>query len=150
MSLLVDRAIADAGLDEVLEARTLGAFSYEHLARLHTADLLALGALADRIRSTEVGAEVRVDARLVAFPRAGEDLTGLDLLRAIAMARVTHQQSARVRVDWTLCGLEIAQIALGFGANELSGRIATKRGLPIAEGALSGVGKKSRLESAHA
>jgi 2-iminoacetate synthase ThiH len=158
MSLLVDRAIADAGLDEVLEARTLGAFSYEHLARLHTADLLALGALADRIRSTEVGAEVRVyadgvgdvDARVVAFPRADEDLTGLDLLRAIAMSRVTHQQSARIRVDWTLCGLEIAQIALGFGANELSGRIATKRGLPIAEGALSGVGKKSRLESAHA
>jgi hypothetical protein len=158
MSALVDRAIAAAGLDEVLEARSLGAFSYVHLARLHAADLLALGALADRIRTTEVGAEVRVyasgagdvDARLIAFPGEGEDLTGLELLRAIAVARVTRHQSARIRVDWTICGLEIAQIALGFGANELAGRIATKRGLPIAEGELAGVGKKSRLESAHA
>ena len=48
-----------------------------------------------------------------------------------------------MRVDWTRCGLELAQVALGFGANELVGLIATKRGLPIADGELAGVGKKS-------
>jgi len=61
---------------------------------------------------------------------------------------VTGPRGARIRVDWTSCGLELAQVALGFGANELAGRIATKRGLAIAEGELAGVGKKSRLESA--
>jgi hypothetical protein len=53
-----------------------------------------------------------------------------------------------VRVDWTRCGLELAQVALGFGADELAGFIATKRGLPIADGELSGVGKKSKRELA--
>jgi hypothetical protein len=54
-----------------------------------------------------------------------------------------------VRVDWTRCGLELAQVALGFGASELAGRIANKRGLPMAEGEKLGVvGKKSRLEAA--
>ena len=43
--------------------------------------------------------------------------------------------AARVRIDWSECGLELAQVALGFGASELWGRIANRRGLPIAEGA---------------
>jgi hypothetical protein len=55
-----------------------------------------------------------------------------------------------VRVDWSRCGLELAQVALGFGANELCGHIANKRGLPIAEGETLGVGKKSAREAAHA
>jgi hypothetical protein len=156
MSALVDRAIDGAGLAEVLASRRSGAVSEEHLARLRAADLLALGAIADRVRTEEVGPDVRiytsgggdVDSRVVAFPRAGEDLTGLELLREIAVARVTGPARARIRVDWTRCGLELAQVALGFGANELAGRIATKRGLPIAEGELAGVGKKSQLESA--
>jgi hypothetical protein len=50
-----------------------------------------------------------------------------------------------VRVDWTRCGLELAQVTLGFGANELVGHVANKRGLPLAEGELMGVGKKSTL-----
>jgi hypothetical protein len=53
-----------------------------------------------------------------------------------------------VRVDWTRAGLELAQVALGFGADELAGFIATKRGLPIADGEMSGVGKKSKRELA--
>jgi hypothetical protein len=39
-------------------------------------------------------------------------------------------------------------VALGFGANELVGPIATKRGLPLQEGELAGVGKKSQRELA--
>jgi 2-iminoacetate synthase ThiH len=76
-------------------------------------------------------------------------LTGLELLREVAIARITGPRGARVRVDWTRSGLELAQVALGFGANELAGFIANKRGLPMAEGEKLGVvGKKSRLEAA--
>jgi 2-iminoacetate synthase ThiH len=124
--------------------------------RLNRADLLALGALADRVRLTEVGDEVRIythaapdDAGAVVLPGPGAELTGLELLREVAIARITGPRGARVRVDWTRSGLELAQVALGFGANELAGFIASKRGLPMAEGEKLGVvGKKSRLEAA--
>jgi hypothetical protein len=119
------------------------------------ADLLALGALADRVRAEEVGDVVLIDTHggegreAIVFPAEGSELTGLELLREIAVARVTGPRGARIRVDWTRCGLELAQIALGFGASELAGRIADKRGLPLADGARLGVvGKKSRLEAA--
>jgi 2-iminoacetate synthase ThiH len=85
----------------------------------------------------------------VVLPEAERTLTGLELLREVAIARVTGPRAARVRVDWTRAGLELAQVALGFGANELEGRIANKRGLPMAEGEKLGVlGKQSRLEDA--
>jgi hypothetical protein len=155
VSALEDRAIEAAGLADVLAARRAGAALDTHALRLRAADLLALGVLADRVRREEVGGDVRIitngdedDPRVAAYPRVGEDLTGLELLREIAVARVTGPRGARIRVHWTRCGLELAQVALGFGANELAGRIATKRGLPIADGELAGVGKKSQLEPA--
>jgi hypothetical protein len=158
MSALVDRAIEAAGLGAVLAARDVAAGSLEShpvwLAKLRAADLLALGALADRVRAAEVGPEVRIytgpaeeDALVVVLPRE-DDLSGLDLLREVAIARITGPRGARVRVDWTRCGLELAQVALGFGASELAGFIATKRGLPIAPGEIAGVGKKSHRELA--
>jgi hypothetical protein len=146
-----------------------------HIARLRAADLLVLGALADRVRIEELGAEVRIYERppsgdesappsgderappsgdprapgvLIVLPRDGEELTGLELLREVAVARITGPRGAHVRVDWTRCGLELAQVALGFGADELAGFIATKRGLPIADGELAGGGKKSKRELA--
>ena len=151
MSALVDRAIHDAGLSGWLEARCARAIGQLEIERLCGADLLALGALADRVRSIEVGDGVRIytdvsvgiDAGVVVLPHEGNDLTGLDLLRQIAIARIAGADRARVRVDWTRSGLELAQVALGFGANELFGRITSKRGLPIAEGQLAGVGKKT-------
>ena len=125
------------------------------MERIRASDLLVLGALADRVRAEEVGDEVRIytddeagGADVVLLPRADGVTTGLDLLREIAVTRATGPRGVRVRVDWTRCGLELAQIALGFGANELSGRIVNKRGLPMAEGEKLGVGKKSRLEEA--
>lgn len=161
MSALVDRALKAAELDGVLAARRSGAVLDRALAeRLRGADLLVLGALADRVRAEEVGDEVRIytgvapdegdEADVVVLPAEGAERTGLELLRDVAIARATGPRGARVRVDWTRCGLEIAQVALGFGADELSGRIANKRGLPLAEGELLGVGKKSRLQSADA
>jgi hypothetical protein len=158
MSELVDRAIGEAGLAPVLEARQRGALSEADVASLREADLLALGALADRIREHEVGPVVRIFTSddpeagalgLLVLPSPGHPgLTGLELLREVAVARVTSPPGTRIRVDFDACGLEISQIALGFGADELKGRIANKRGLPFAEGELAGVGKKSRLESA--
>jgi hypothetical protein len=162
MTALVDRAIDASGLSGVLAARRAGTVGAAHAAELRQADLLALGALADLVRREEVGDEVRIyvpppehdDGRATVFPRGaragaeGEDVTGLELLREVAVARVTGPRGGRVRVDWTQCGLEIAQVALGFGANELAGHIASKRGLLIAEGDLLGVGKKSRMELA--
>ena len=167
MSKLVERAIDAAGLGAVLAARREGASMDAHLARLRAADLLALGALADRVRAEEMGAEVRIfegappsgdegappsgypsAPGVVVLPRDGEELTGLDLLREVAVARITGPRGAHVRVDWTRCGLELAQVALGFGADELAGFMATKRGLPIADGELAGGGKKSKRELA--
>jgi hypothetical protein len=198
MSKLVDRAIDAAGLGAVLAARRAQAPMEAHAARLQAADLLALGALADKVRAEEVGAEVRIhtsapsngdtsapsngdasapsngdtsapsngdasapsngdageasgvhgDAAVVVLPGGAGELTGLDLLREVAIARVTGPRGGHVRIDWDRCGLELAQVALGFGADELVGLIATKRGLPIAEGELLGIGKKSKRELA--
>jgi hypothetical protein len=153
VSVLIDRALEASGLAAVLAARRAGATGADHVPRLRSADLLALGALADRIRAEEAGDEVRIylgdppddDERVVVLPSARTDATGLELLREVAIARVTGPRAARVRVDWVRCGLELAQVTLGFGANELLGRVASKRGLPLAEGALLGVGKRSSL-----
>lgn len=156
MSALVDRAIDGAGLGSLLAARRAGQVDAGAAERLRGADLLALGALADRVRAEEVGEDVRIftdpradAAGTVVLPPQGTELTGLELLREVAIARVTGPRGVRVRIDWTRSGLELAQVALGFGANELAGRIANKRGLPMAEGEKLGVvGKRSRLEAA--
>jgi 2-iminoacetate synthase ThiH len=156
VSALVERAIEAAGLGDFLAARQSGALSADHAARLRSADLLALGALADRVRSDEVGADVVIHtvpppatgAPIVVLPAAGSGLMGLELLREVAIARVCGSRRLPIRVDWAVCGLELAQVALGFGADELVGRIVNKRGLPLGEGELLGVGKKSRHEAA--
>jgi 2-iminoacetate synthase ThiH len=156
VSALVDRAIDAAGLSAVLAARQSGRVDDGDIERLYGADLLALGALADRVRASEVGDDVRIytrpvpeDEHAVVLPHPEAALTGLELLRKVAIARITGRRGARIRVDWTRSGLELAQVALGFGANELVGFIANKRGLPMAEGEKLGVvGKKSRLEAA--
>jgi hypothetical protein len=153
VSVLVDRALDAAGLTAVLVARRAGHVGEVPVARLRGVDLLALGALADRIRAEEAGDEVRIylceppddDERVVVVPGETSDVTGLELLREVAIARVVGPRRARVRVDWARCGLELAQVALGFGADELVGRVASKRGLPLAEGELLGVGKRSAL-----
>jgi 2-iminoacetate synthase ThiH len=151
---IVDHAIAAAGLAEVHALRRAGCLEAPLIERLWQADLLALGALADRVRADEAGDEVRVyttdeacceETGVAVLPPVAVDLTGLELLRHVAVSRLTGPPAARVRVDWMRTGLELAQVALGFGANELAGRIANKRGLPIAADELAGVGKKSRL-----
>lgn len=163
MSRLVDQAIDAAGLAGVATARRVGALTAPDIARLRDADLLALGALADRVRRHEVGDRVRIVAfhsgeslrhayarpGTMVLPSTDRELTGLELLREVAVARISGPRGVAIRVDWMRCGLELAQVTLGFGADELVGQITSKRGLPIAEGELAGVGKKSRLQLAH-
>ena len=153
MSVLVDRALAASGLDAIAAARASGDLAKVRAESpaLMGADLLALGALADRVRTSEVGDVVRVFANVAADqgPDVIEvrgDVVGLAFLRAVAIARITGPRAARVRVDWTAVGLELSQVALGFGASELVGYIASKRGLPIADGDMSGAGKRSAME----
>jgi hypothetical protein len=138
VSPLVAAAIERAGLGDVLAARTRGDRAALAMleSRIRLADLLALGALADAIRVTEVGPLVRLhtDARTAAGAAVLRG-SGLELLREVACARVLGERAARVCVDWSTAGLELAQIALGFGASELLGPLRSKRGLPIAEGA---------------
>jgi hypothetical protein len=148
MSTLSDAAIRAAGLGDVLDARAHGEMVVDASTRLHAADLLVLGALADRVRALEVGDVVRVLERrdadaapdVVTIEKREE---GLSFLRDVSIARLTAPKGARIRVDFNACGLELAQVALGFGANELVGELSTKRGLPIAEGTMATSAKKS-------
>lgn len=156
MSALAERALREAGLAAIAEGRRAGDLERVRgrAADLRSADLLPLGALADQIRADEVGDVVRVytgaapDGPDVVRVDPADGATGLDLLRAVAIARITGPRAARVRVDWTRAGLELAQVALGFGADELVGFLASKRGLPLAEDARLGVGKESNLRPA--
>jgi 2-iminoacetate synthase ThiH len=140
VSALVDRAIEEAGLAAIAEARrSLDFARVRTLApSLATTDLLALGALADRIRADEVGDRVRVfagtqvdDGGDVIVVRANDDGGRGEVLRRVACARIVGPRAARVRVDWASTGIELAQVALGFGANELAGPVLSRRGLPI-------------------
>lgn len=144
---LIDVALEQAGLDVVLAARRAGTEIGVSREALLGADLLLLGALADRVRHEESGDVVHVTVRApndedaergVLLVHPTEDTAaarGLALLRAVATTRLTSPRGARVAVDWSEVGLELAQVALSFGANELMGPIMSKRGLPIAHDA---------------
>jgi hypothetical protein len=115
----------------------------ELIKALEECDLLALGALADRVRSEEVGPEVKVFTRGTPSSGPGVFVARADeadaanargtVLRRVAVARITGPLAGRVVVDWASVGLELAQVALGFGASELAGPVVTRRGLPIAD-----------------
>ncbi len=137
MTPLVSGALQSAGLLPLYQAHQRG----EPIARSSISpnvDLMALGALADAIRIEDVGHEVFVFANRQATHAAVEvpaSARGLVLMREVAIARITSPRGSRVRVDWGACSLEVAQVALGFGANELVGPISNRRGLPISEDA---------------
>jgi hypothetical protein len=137
----VEQAIAKAGLSAVLAARRAG--DLETVRRTMPswadADLLALGAVADAARAADVGDVVNIhvggrDASEVTWVETEPGGSELDFLRAVAIARVAGGPSARIGVDWSKRGMELAQVALGFGASDLRGPITRKSGLPILEG----------------
>jgi hypothetical protein len=130
-------ALERAGLSAVLSARRQGDLdgarqAFAAASARGPLDLLVIGALADAIRADECGDVVRVhDAKAKDVVWIVKTTSELDLLRAIAAARVTGAKGARVGVDWGSAGLELAQVALGFGATDLVGPIAKKNGLVI-------------------
>jgi hypothetical protein len=144
MSTLSEQAIVREGLWPILEARRARDVNgvREIAGALEHADLLAVGALADLVRTEEAGDLVRIFANVRPDPEDGaidvrrgskDDGSGIRFLRSVAVARITGPLAASVRVDWAEIGLELAQVALGFGASELVGPIANKRGLAIAD-----------------
>jgi hypothetical protein len=148
VTALVDRAIEAAGLGELAVARR--ALDFDRIAALAplvlSSDLLAVGALADRVRAEEVGDGVGIfagsgedGAADVLWIRADGVAGRADVLRRTAYARITGPRAARVRVDWASTGIELAQVALGFGASELAGPVLNRRGLPILEGSVQKV-----------
>jgi 2-iminoacetate synthase ThiH len=143
-SKLVTRALEEQGLLSILASREHGqrATGAQVEKVLGRADVLALGAAADIARRRECGNEAHVyvpsppltpppaSASLLVID-ARESARGTALLRKIAVLRLTGEIGARIVVDWGAVGLEIAQVALCFGATDLAGPIASRRGLPM-------------------
>jgi hypothetical protein len=138
---LVDDRLEREGLVSLLEARERGEVPVDPalLDRLQQADILALGAAADRARRRECSDEVHV---YVPFAPAAEGLLllgqseegrGAVLLRKIALLRLTGALGTRIVVDFGALGLQIAQVALSFGATDLTGPMASRRGLPMVD-----------------
>lgn len=153
MSFL-ETAIERAGLGGILPARRRddNAAVRAILASHPDVDLLILGAIADAARKEECGDVVHVHPRSAeeALPDgvqwiAREGKTELDLLRAIASARITGSRAAKIGIDWGTTGLEVPQVALGFGANELTGPITRKGGDIIEVDALKKVKGKGMV-----
>jgi 2-iminoacetate synthase ThiH len=63
----------------------------------------------------------------------GPQTTGEEVLRAIALARLSTPVSRAVAVGWDHVGLQLAQTALVFGANVLFGGIGAQGVLPLAD-----------------
>jgi hypothetical protein len=142
VSRFVEESIRRAGLHSVLASRRAGDLATVRatIASWEHADLLALGAVADAVRVDDVGEVVRIhehagkekegDAN-VTWVDTAAGVSELDFLRAVAVARIAAPKGARIGVDWSQRGMELAQVALGFGASELRGVIMRKSGLPI-------------------
>lgn len=143
MSRFIEEAITKAGMAPVLAARRAGDLDTVRstVASWGVADLLVLGAVADLVRAEDVGEVVRIHEHASRVAAAGDaELTWVDasvhaseleFLRAVAVARIAARKGARIGVDWSKCGLELAQVALGFGASDMRGPITRKSGLPI-------------------
>jgi hypothetical protein len=143
VSRFIEEAITKAGMAPVLAARRAGDLDTVRstVASWGVADLLVLGAVADLVRAEDVGEVVRIHEHASRVAAAGDaELTWVDasvhaseleFLRAVAVARIAARKGARIGVDWSKCGLELAQVALGFGASDMRGPITRKSGLPI-------------------
>jgi hypothetical protein len=127
------------GLGWLIAARMAGDYATlrARQAELSAFDPIYLGAFADHLRRVEVGERVLVWAN-VSPPEDGLLVTGvrgLAFLQAVAIARIFAAPGATVRVDWNEQGLEICQVALGYGADSWQGRLSNRKGLVLADDA---------------
>jgi hypothetical protein len=132
ISPLVRRACEQAGLLPALQARKerTPLPSGKWTPILEQADLLAVGALSDYVTRSECGETVRIHVPSPPRPSTSvivlddrESLGGTELLRKIAILRLLGPPALCIVFDWAALGWELAQIALAFGASELSGPV---------------------------
>ena len=155
MSRFVEESIAKGGLLPVLLAHRAGDLAAVRAAQptWSAADLLLLGAIADTVRAEDGGDTVSIHEQHggahgadVTWVAPVKGVSEIDTLRAVAVARIAAAKSARVGVDWSQCGMELAQVALGFGASDLRGPITRKSGLPIYEDETTKVKGQGQVE----
>ena len=146
MGRILDRALEQAGLSDLAERVLQGrGVADAERVRLRGADVLVLAGLADAVRERFHGEDVKLmdaaaaqrDPELIrlAFEWGGEGAhTGAELLREVALARLATpgKRSLGVRVDEI--GLQLAQVALTFGADVLFGELGGGRILPLLDG----------------
>jgi 2-iminoacetate synthase ThiH len=139
-SKLVHESIERAGLGPVLARRERGEVPDDDavVELLATADILALGAAADFARRRECGPETRIFVPFAPLANAimtvlgeREAARGTELLRGIAVLRLTGPIGQSIVLDFGVLGLEIAQVGLSFGATDLAGPLGSARGLLV-------------------
>jgi hypothetical protein len=142
----LQKALDRTGLAELAERALRGqGLALEDVAALERADLLIVAGLADAVRARHRGDEVRLLSGTAA--RREPDLvrlhldagradgpTGEELLRQVALARLSTPCDRGVAVSYEQIGLELAQVALAFGADALWGDLDNKRTLPLLNG----------------
>lgn len=144
MATMLNRALQHAGLDGIAQRLLSGeAATGTELERLATADVLLLAGLADMVRGRFHGDEVRVigadaaqrdpDVVRVALDASGQR-TGQELLADVALARLSTPGKRSVAVSIDGLGLQLAQVALSFGADVLYGDLGGGRTLPLLDG----------------
>ena len=163
----LEQARALAEIDTVAERALTGeGLGPADLDRLRGADVLILAGLADAVREAHRGDEVRVaaggapasDGRLVEVKHdSARDLTGQQLLIEVALTRLSTPANVAVGVSYESIGLELAQVALLFGADALWGDLSGRKTLPLLdnprqrqgelEGLIQRAGRRARWES---
>jgi 2-iminoacetate synthase ThiH len=143
MGRMARLALERAGLADVAERALSGVGLGEaDLARLRGADTLVLAGLADAVRERHRGDVVQMlhedaarrDRQVVALDLGApgaEGATGEELLRAVALARLGASGAQAVAVRFDVLGLELAQVALAFGADAWWGDFGARRVLPL-------------------
>jgi aminodeoxyfutalosine synthase len=53
--------------------------------------------------------------------------TGVEVLRTLAVARLLLDNVDHVKAYWVMCGLPVAQVALGFGVDDLDGTLVEEK-----------------------
>ncbi|MBI3725082.1 aminofutalosine synthase MqnE [bacterium] len=53
--------------------------------------------------------------------------TGADVLRTLAVSRLLLDNVPHLKAYWVMCGLQVAQVALGFGVDDLDGTLVEEK-----------------------
>jgi len=144
MGRVLSRALEAAGLAELAGQLLSGdALTAEQLVRVGDVDLLLVAGLADTVRARFHGDEVQIlssrelqGGGRVLFDQTvtAAGATGAELLRELALLRLTTPGNVSVAVSLETLGLELAQTALVFGADTLVGDLGSSRTLPLLDG----------------